>query len=404
MTPERGWNLSDARERLAVTRAVVVVIVVLVAVAAGAAFVVGSATASHRLAKAAVADAISPSWSPDGKQIAFVLRAVGSHTGYRIVRTSSKPGSAVHTVLSANGACCYDMKWGAGGQILVIPSSRLTSVDVHGGKPKRVDFSGTCRASPCSPQSFILSRNREYAGVTTMDGGSVHSPYGIQLVRMKPGRDPAVLPAPDGQVNDWILAFSPDGRQLVFSRSPWDPYGQGPPATPLLLAVRIGSRQPVPLAQSGIPGGSLVPSDVLEAQWSPDGRWVAFTEGQGLSAARSLEVVSTTSASAPSVVGTCPDWLSGFSWSPTSMLVAYYCTNLETDGSSQLMTVKPDGSQLTNPLGDHRLTAYSYYQGERQPQWSPDGSRLLILARRLGHQTIRVWTVRPNGHDLVRLG
>jgi Tol biopolymer transport system component len=68
------------------------------------------------------------------------------------------------------------------------------------------------------------------------------------------------------------------------------------------------------------------------------------------------------------------------------------------------MTVKRDGTDLRNPLSEHRLTPFSYYEGEPKPQWSPDGSRLLFLAQRFGHRSIHVWTIRPDGHDLTRLG
>ena len=329
-----------------------------------------------------------------------------------MVRTPSTPGGAVRTIRIGkfvNGTALF---WARGR--IVFDDGAPHIVGLHGGKPKRLVFP-PCVRGDCGLYSPIVTPNREYVAFQTQGSTPSSSNGGIALLRLKPGRSPVVVSSPlyaeEGSgVSDWILGFSPNGKQLVFSRSPFVPPDSGLPAPTgptVLMAVRLNGGDSVSLVQSGIPGASLVPSDVSQAQWSPDGRWVAFVRGP-FGRTQSVEVVATTGASAPHVAGTCPDprdFLSGFSWSPTSELIAFYCVNRRSGlGGGELMTMRPDGTQLTNPLSDDRLTAFSYYQGEPQPQWSPNGSRLLILAQRLGHQTIHVWTIRPNGHDLVRLG
>jgi Tol biopolymer transport system component len=406
MTPERLTLSVQVRGKLKVMRVGAALLVGLAVLAAGATSIGGAGAASHRAGKAALQNATSPSWSPDGKQIAF---AYVGHGSYRIVRRSSRPGGAVRTVLVvANAACCSQLTWVPGGRIFVDPAGgHLWSVDLHGGKRKPIDFSGTCRLSPCSPGGFILSPSREYAAVTTTDGGSVHSPEGIQLLKLNPRRAPVVVRTPfSGENSDSVLAFSPDSKQLVYwSCQNYDPYYPPAACLPGLMAARIPGGTPVPLAQSGIPGAARVPTDVWPVQWSPDGRWIAFVEGPAYQG-HALEVVPTTGAGASRVLATCsaPDFLSGLSWSPTSKLIAFDCTS-PVDGSAQLMTVSPDGTHLTNLLNDRPLAYRGYYsRGEPTPQWSPDGSRLLFLAHGIGHRTVHVWTIRPNGHNLTRLG
>jgi WD40-like Beta Propeller Repeat len=389
-------------------RALAVSVVLVAALAATGALMDGAAAASQRAAKAALQDAASPSWSPDGKQIVFtyVRYAPTSCCGlqpsrYRIVRTASKPGGAVRTVLPPSVLRYDSPLWIGGGRLLFGFDGRLTSVSVRGGKAKRVAFPDCHALSRCYESNVILSPNGKIAAVTTCDCGDPHPSPGIGLVKLNRAR-PVLLTTPltaqeqDASIFDKILAFSPGGEQLVFSRAPWDEWDG--PGTSVLMAMRLSGGDPVPLTQSGIPGASLVPSDAQQAQWSPDGRWVAFVRNQ------SLEVVPTTGGAAPRVLasdfGPCAFPGDGFSWSPTSKAIAYDgCPN---QGNPQLMTVRPNGTHPTDPLRGRRLTLVTVY--ERGPQWSPDGSRLLFTAHRIGHRTVHVWTIRASGRDLTRLG
>jgi len=195
----------------------------------------------------------------------------------------------------------------------------------------------------------------------------------------------------NGPITDAVLAFSPDSRQLVFSRSSWGGWTAGPPA---LLAIPVGGGEPVPLAQSGIPGASLVPSDAQQLQWSPDGRWLAYVEGE------SLDIARTTGQHAPLTLtcGSGADYWE-FSWSPTSKLLAYDCADYyQAKWTYRFMTIKPDGTNHTDLLQSHSLAWAA------QIQWSPNGSRLLFEARRISHRPLGVWTILPNGQDLTRIG
>src|SRR5581483_203 len=69
----------------------------LVVLAAWSAF--GAAAASHRQSHS-FGHILALSWSPDGKQIA-VASISPVDGGYRIVRTSSRPGGATHTVVGS---------------------------------------------------------------------------------------------------------------------------------------------------------------------------------------------------------------------------------------------------------------------------------------------------------------
>ena len=389
-------------------RGVVVSLVVVVALAIGAASMGGAAAASHRVAKGVSLDATSPSWSPDGKQIAFAYVSASSHR-YRIVRTSSGQGGAVHSVLTAKGSCCEEVQWATKGRILVDPHGGLESLRVRGGKPSRVAFlsCGTDR-NPwgCSTAGWILSPGDRYAAVaTTPDPSDPHSTFGIGLAKLSAERDPAVLTtALDSEENAFVidiaLAFTPDARQLVFSRIPTDGFGNE--GTPALMAIRVAGGEPVPLAQSEIRGGYLVPSDAAQVQWSPDGKWVAYDEYDSAADVQRLEVVPTSGDDTPRELTSCSAGTQfGFSWSPTAQLIAYAC-DTGFGASGQLVTERPDGTDSTDLL-QHRHLGYVQNSLTGGPQWSPEGSRLVFAATGTGGVD-HVWTVRADGSLLTRVG
>jgi WD40-like Beta Propeller Repeat len=419
-----------------VVRAALVLLVAAAALAGGESFLPGAAAGAHRSAAHAWEDAASPTWSPDGKQIVFAYYRypnedhylAGSPSRFRIVRTSSKPGGAIHTVHagtdSDDAPVWNPMGWTAGGRILfskndflpnssAVTESALFSVGVHGGAASELPFS-ICAADEgqvcqwcaylsdfgpppdCDAASFILSPDREVAAVN-LTGFGDNPIEGIGLAAVG-SRAPALLATPLLTYNDVALAFSPDGKQLVFSHQP----NNGVPGPSTVMAIPLNGGGPVPLAQSGIPGAALVPNDVRQLTWSPNGRWLAYIEY----GSRNLEVVPTAGTSPPRTLATgiaSRDFGvdNDFSWSPNSKLIAYNCCS---EQPRQLVTVRPDGRNRADVLKHHPVTYSTLFATDGGPQWSPDSSRLVFLAHATGHRPIHVWTIRASGHRLTRIG
>jgi Tol biopolymer transport system component len=286
-----------------------------------------------------------------------------------------------------SGKYSESVYWAAGGQLLFSDGPYLLSLNVRGGKAKRVVAPDCQESYGCQISGLTLSPNREVAAVGTCDCGDPHLGGFLELVRLSPGRESVQMTQLKA---DAFLGFSPDSKQLVFS----DASG--------LMALPLGGGNPIPLAQSVIPGASLVPNDVQHMQWSPDGNLVAYIEDDYTDDTEHLEVVPTTGTGTPREQATCSFALGllpclDFSWSHASKMLAYAYIS-PTGQSTRFMTVRPDGTHLTNLLQHRRLR----YAGDAQ--WSPDASRLVFLASRPRLQLVHVWTVRADGSHLTRLG
>lgn len=357
-------------------RAVVLIAAVALFALSGAASAGRASVASQR-GTSAYLGATSPSWSPDGKQIAFV--EYHGLNKSRIVRAPAAGGGAVRTVSAASIA--GPILWAAGGRIVFLSNFAVRSVPVQGGRAREL-FSSTWW--------FVLSPNRKT--VAAADGcGCKAAPDAIAFVAVR-GGSPRVVPKP-ADANDEIENFSPGGKQLVFSRAPFS--ADGPLfAESVQMAIRLSGGQPVPLAQSGIPGAALVPNDARQVQWSSNGRWVAFVEGL------KLEVEPTAGGSAPRVLAT-HFGSDRFSWSPRSTSIAYDCCS--NRATQRLMTVRPNGTHRSVLT---KGKAADYAGSESGPQWSPNGSRIAFAASRPlpGVHPDRIWTIRPNGRGLTLRG
>jgi WD40-like Beta Propeller Repeat len=193
-----------------------------------------------------------------------------------------------------------------------------------------------------------------------------------QGVWVRTRSDPAgreLTTIPDGQVIR-TLAWSPDGRMIAAIERGVDPFATPPPVMPdglRLIDVATGSSR---ILQT--PRLQNRQSDDFELAWSPDGRHLAITMGNGVADPSSDRhsdsfdtVILTLDASAPAVL--LQD-ARGAAWSPDSRSLAYIATTgsvmvhegepspqaaivvVDADGSHSTTIVGP--TEIVNPLGE----------------------------------------------------
>jgi Tol biopolymer transport system component len=178
--------------------------------------------------------------------------------------------------------------------------------------------------------------------------------FRLHLLNPRAGTSERLNGCPKRECDDSEPAWSPDGRWLVFVR---DPYGGGDSG---VFIVRPGGSDLRPVKAGGAP------------TWSPDGQRLAFTVRQparrccvsylftgALDGADRSRLTSTGEADSPA-------------WSSRGRIAF---VRKGRRGPRDIWTIGADGSGL------QRLTA----RGGEQPDWSPDG-RKLVFTRSYEHR------------------
>jgi dipeptidyl aminopeptidase/acylaminoacyl peptidase len=229
--------------------------------------------------------------------------------------------------------------------------------------PDAVDWCGEIESVAWSPDGASLA-----LGVSSV--GNANPYNGLRVVNPDTGEDRAIRSCRRGECDWFDIAWSPEGSMLAFVTN-----------GDIALVQRDGSGHRVLVADPSARARS--PS------WSPDGRWLAFTERSNDQSAVYLI------RSDGSDRGLLVDHASAPAWSPSGASVAYR-------RNCGIGLVTPDGADVTPPAMSG-CEAISITSG---PVWSPDGTTIALAGTTTygtGAPTRGTWVMNADGTGLARV-
>ena len=209
------------------------------------------------------------------------------------------------------------------------------------------------------------------------------------------------VPAAGGAISDIPIhllmyhgdpSYSADGTKIAFDGDS----GPGQPSVHGIFVANVDGSDARQLTSAPTANDSYD----TESQWSPDGKWVAFTRVGRIHRATIWVIRSDGTGlrrlTKPSLDAASPDW------SPDGSKILF---NNHYDPrrhqSANVYWMRPDGSHKT---------ALTHHRGGRghsfRPVWSPDGKRIVFTrATPIGENDGRVdiYTMRPDGSHLRRV-
>ncbi|HEY2293110.1 MAG TPA: protein kinase [Thermoanaerobaculia bacterium] len=329
---------------------------------------VGGGTALDLLPDSFAGDS-QPAFSPDGRQIAFRSERDGGG-----IFVMGLMGESVRRVTDFG----FNPAWSPDGREILCATEGIDNPLV------RRHPSAVYRISLATGQRRLVSRGDAVQPSWSPHGFRIAywglSPSGERMIWTLPAAGGRPVQATAGKSIDWNPVWSPDGRFLYFASDRSGVIN--------LWRMPIDERSgrtlgdPEPVNTSG--QASMLVS------LSRDGRHIVYAsdETRTILEKVAFEPASGTVVGQPAAITQTSDRISAFDASRDGRWLVYQTSIPQED----LLLVHPDGT------GWRRLTEDAFR--DRQPRWSPDGTRIAFYSNRGGHYEI--WLLRADGSQLER--
>lgn len=143
-------------------------------------------------------------------------------------------------------------------------------------------------------------------------------------------------------------------------------------------------------------------ASAYDAEWSPDGRTIAFVGCAAMLCTTADLYVMNGDGTQERLVASTPNSSEmTVDWSPDGLRLVAQCG--EVSRNQQLGTIPPKEICVYDAAGGEPEVIYDDDLRAVTPVWSPSGRRIAFVAKPPGEDDLEVFTLRPDGSDLTRL-
>ena len=323
-----------------------------------------------------------PTWSPDGRWIAFVARR-GEQEQAQLWLLPARGGEARAVTALSTGVA--GPRWSPDGRSVAFRSEVYPDCGADDGCNRE-----RMERREKGPLDAHVTDELLYRHWTQWNDGRVSHVLVVEiasgLVRdLTPGEAEAPAFAPGGST-DYV--FSPDGAELCYTRSPEPAASRAWSTNVDLWAVPVdpdeqGNTRPARNLTRDNPAWDGTP------RYSPDGRFLAFRrqERAGFEADRfRLALLERSKGRIRDLTPEFEDWVLGHRWSPDSRALVF---RAPSEGATPLFRVEASGGPVT------RVAEYGYLD---EFVLAPGGKRAHAVRRSMGEPR-EVWTLDLEGGD-----
>jgi Tol biopolymer transport system component len=190
-------------------------------------------------------------------------------------------------------------------------------------------------------------------------------------------------------------SFSPDGRFLAYG------WASGNVVTDEIEHSQVYVMNADGTGKRAVTNFAPYSGDAGDPQWSPEGKQLVFSRSNAgptqPTGGRALFIVNVDGSGLRQLT----PWALGAGgqadWSPASNLIAFRAVNDEELGIGNFYTIHPDGSSVT------QVTQFTGITISYKVSFSPDGQRI-IFARHDGVGPSALFTIGIDGTNLQRVG
>ncbi|GGG90403.1 winged helix-turn-helix domain-containing protein [Silvibacterium dinghuense] len=312
---------------------------------------------------------LQPAFSPDGQQLAYTWRSNrDSHQSVYVQRVSSGD----RRLLADTGQDDYSPAWSPRGSEIAFLHSlgdnlplQILAVDAKNPALRRI-IGTICGANDAFRYPPALSWSPDAAMLVTTDCDNAAGGPSLARISVATGKKQELTHAPPRTVDDQA-EFSPDGRWIAFRRS------QGDSSDAIYLIASTGGQERRLTSDSN-------PIDGLA--WSPDGTRIFFSSGRATSLGSiwSLPV----GGGSPTAVTTPLTHTSSPAVSPVGRLMAY----VDSPNNASVWRLSLNAQHDLEPF-----ISSTFF--DASAVYSPDGKRIAFRSDRSGANEL--WVCNSDG-------